>query len=95
MRLGGLGPLQPYFVEYCREKSLITREDMTTARTVDHFVLWIGRKWMQWREENKNHRELSDADHANFAAWLPIAVDAEIKSITEIPELNCRECVGK
>lgn len=75
MKLGGLGPLQPYFSEFCRELNIISLDNMTHAGITSQFIVWIGFKWMEWRSGTGKHGELTDEDHLAFAAWLPGRVD--------------------
>lgn len=81
--------VQPYFREYCREWNFPSLEAAKAAGGVEGFVCWIGSKWMKWREETQKQGVLNDDDYTAFSAWLPGAVNMEIKRITEAPELNC------
>lgn len=84
-----LANLQPYFREYCREFNYRSAEEAKAVAGVEGFICWIGSKWLAWRNETRKQGCLSNEDHVAFSAWLPSKVDAEIKRITETPELNC------
>lgn len=87
--------LQPYFREYCREWDFSSFEAAKAAGGIESFIVWIGSKWMEWREETKKHGCLTNEDHDAFSAWLPGSVDKRIKVIMGAPELNCHGYGGQ